>query len=134
MVAATHLCVSHEFYFAPNSIFHKLFSEINLEKFILFGSNETTSKFRKHLSQKKIMLIRQILCSQIWKNFQTHAVVSNIFSLLAKQMDQRRTFNCLGLFSNSSSQDSDYAENSSQMKYSTSEKPKSKEKSMKLQL
>jgi len=39
-------------------------------------------------------------------------------------------FNYLGLSSNSSSQVSDYAENSSQMKSSTSEKPKSKEKSM----
>jgi hypothetical protein len=38
-------------------------------------------------------------------------------------------FNCLGLFSNSSSQVYDYAENSSQTKSSTSEKPKSKEKS-----
>jgi len=37
-------------------------------------------------------------------------------------------FNCLGLSSYSSSQVSDYAENSSQMKSSTSEKPKSKEK------
>ncbi|RHN66130.1 hypothetical protein MtrunA17_Chr3g0087441 [Medicago truncatula] len=39
-------------------------------------------------------------------------------------------FNCFGLSSNSSSQVSDYAQNSSQMKSSTSEKPKSKEKSM----
>jgi len=39
-------------------------------------------------------------------------------------------FNCLGLSLNSSSQVSDYTENSSQMKSSTSEKPKNKEKSM----
>jgi len=39
-------------------------------------------------------------------------------------------FNCLGLSSNSSSQVLNYAENSSQMKSSTSEKPKNKEKSM----
>ncbi|RHN66131.1 hypothetical protein MtrunA17_Chr3g0087451 [Medicago truncatula] len=39
-------------------------------------------------------------------------------------------FNCFGLSSNLSSQVSDYVENSSQMKSSTSEKPKIKEKSI----